>query len=365
MTHPPRQVVFALIAFMTAAECFAADAPEAQPPGLQRSLVVAKQGYFSVALRLQDGRIAVVLRGGAPHLGIQGRLDMVFSSDEGKSWTAPAVVVNSPVDDRNPALGQAKDGTIVVGFWRTARYDEKGRYAPKSDKPIGTWVTRSPDGGKTWSNPTEIDTKDIGYGSPFGKILTLPDGTLLMAIYGEQVRQPGQKTSDAHRSYVYRSTDNGQTWARHGEISGNQQFNETALLRLPSGKIIAAMRSRGGGLSRAESTDDGATWSMPAPLTPVGAHPADLLLLGDGRILLVTGYRNAPFGVRGMVSDKNGTFDWDKRFVLVNDAVNADCGYPSSVLLNDGKIFTAYYATKCKEKPEWGVHCGAVTYEVP
>lgn len=47
---------------------------------------------------------------------------MVFSSDEGKTWTKPIVVVDSPADDRNPALGQAKDGTLVVGYWRTATY---------------------------------------------------------------------------------------------------------------------------------------------------------------------------------------------------------------------------------------------------
>src|SRR5712692_5016493 len=123
-------------------------AEEKQPPELARSLVVSGQGYFPVALRLHDGRIAVVLRGGAPHLGIQGRLDMVFSADEGKTWSKPTVVVDSPVDDRNPALGQAKDGTLVVGFWRTARYDDKGRYNPKLEKPVNTWVTRSQDGGK-------------------------------------------------------------------------------------------------------------------------------------------------------------------------------------------------------------------------
>src|SRR5881275_2248331 len=101
------------------------DGGEPKPPGLERSLVVQGQGYFPVALRLRDGRIAVVLRGGAGHLGIRGRLDMVFSADEGKTWTRPTLVVDSPVDDRNPALGQARDGTLVVGYWRTANYDAK------------------------------------------------------------------------------------------------------------------------------------------------------------------------------------------------------------------------------------------------
>src|SRR5437764_6501500 len=111
-----------LLAGVTLALGSRAGEQEGSPPSLKRSLVVSGQGYFPVALRLQDGRIAVVLRGGAGHLGIQGRLDMVFSADEGKTWTKPTLVVDSPDDDRNPALGQAKDGTLVVGYWRTASY---------------------------------------------------------------------------------------------------------------------------------------------------------------------------------------------------------------------------------------------------
>ena len=49
-------------------------------------------GVFSVAVRLRDGRIAAVLRGGGPHLSIHGRLDMIFSSDEGETWSKPVLV---------------------------------------------------------------------------------------------------------------------------------------------------------------------------------------------------------------------------------------------------------------------------------
>jgi hypothetical protein len=42
-----------------------------------------------------------------------------------------------------------------------------------------------------------------------------------------------------------------------------------------------------------------------------------------------------------------------------------DCGYPSSILLKDGRILTVYYAVGSKDNPKWGIHCGAVTFEVP
>jgi hypothetical protein len=348
----------------------AANAEDSSPPkaaGLERTLAVGGQGYFPVALRLQDGRIAVVLRGGAGHLGIQGRLDMIFSSDEGHTWTKPTVVVDSPLDDRNPALGQARDGTLVVGFWRTASYDEKGKYDPKSDKPRNTWSTRSRDGGKTWSEPAPIDVAEFGWGSPFGKIVTMPDGNMLMAIYGGPRRPAGEKiASDRNHSYVFRSTDSGQTWKYFSEIGdGKLQLNETALLQLKSGKLLAAIRSRAGEVWLSDSSDGARTWSLPKRLTPVAVHPADLIELDDGRVLLVVGNRVGPFGVLGLVSDRQQQFDWSRRFTLVDDAIGTDCGYPSSVKLGGGRALTLYYATRVKEHAEWGVHCGAVAFDLP
>jgi len=67
----------------------------------------------------------------------------------------------------------------------------------------------------------------------------------------------------------------------------------------------------------------------------------------------------------GLVSDPQGHLDWTKRFTLVSDAVSADCGYPSSIPLKDGRVLTVYYATRAKNEPAWGVHCGAVIYQPP
>ncbi|HJT79242.1 MAG TPA: sialidase family protein [Gemmataceae bacterium] len=363
MMRPSRLLACTLLAGALLTPRARPDEPERLPPSLERSLVVSGQGYFPVALRLRDGRIAVVLRGGARHLGIQGRLDMVFSSDDGKSWTRPALVVDSPLDDRNPALGQARDGSLVVAYFRFAKYDKQGRYDPKLATPDTTWVIRSGDGGKTWGESTAIDVADIGWGSPYGKILTLPDGAMLLPIYGGPVRAPGEKVADSDNSYLYRSTDDGKSWKRYATIG--KGFNETGLVRLPSGNLLAAMRSVRGDLWLTSSQDGGKSWGQPRQLAPGQVHPADLLLLPDRRVLLVTGYRVGPFGVRGLVGDSEGRFDWRRRFVLVNDATSTDCGYPSSVLLKDGRVLTVYYAVGSKEHPGWGIHCGAATYQVP
>lgn len=302
-----------------AATTAAPRARAAEPAKPERSAVVTGQGYFPVACKLQDGRIAVVLRGGAPHLGIKGRLDMVFSADQGKTWSKPTVVVDSELDDRNPAFGQAKDGTLVVGFWRTGAYDDDGKWNEKLGKEMSTWVTRSAD-GKAWSDPAKIDTADLRYGSPYGKIVTMPDGAMLMAVYGTGRREPGKAPPRGEFSYVYRSTDQGQTWAPFS-TPGRQRFNETALLRLQSGDLLAAMRTvapdKDVWLTR--SRDGGKTWAEPVNVTPPLCHPADLTELPDGRVLLVAGDRRGPFGVRGVIGTPD-RLDWADHFTLVDAA---------------------------------------------
>lgn len=331
----------------------------------EHSIAATGQGYFPVALRLADSRIAIVMRGGAPHLGIKGRLDMVFSSDEGKTWTKPSLVVDTPIDDRNPAFGQARDGTLIVVFFRTSRYDAAGKYDDHLDKPVDTMLTRSAD-GKTWSDPERIDVSEIGWGSPYGRILTLPDGAMLMTIYGGPVRKPGENANNREgHSHLFRSADNGKTWTRLADIGSGKGFNETTVTRLPSGDLLAALRSEPAGeVWLASSKDEGKTWKAPEKITPHAVHPADLTPLPDGRILMVCGYRVGPFGVIGIIGDATGKFDWDKHFTLVDNAASLDCGYPSSVILKDGRILTAYYVAARKGAAEKVPECGVVTFGI-
>ena len=337
----------------------------AEPAGpIQQTIVTRGEGHFPVAVRLKDNRIAVVLRGGGPHLSIHGRLDIVFSSDEGKSWTKPTIVAADPAADvRNPAFGQAADGSLVVAYYRTTRYDENGKYNDSLDKPVNTWVTRSSDGGKTWTKPAEIDVSDIGWASPFGRIITRPDGTMFANFYGGAIRTSGQAAPKSSFSYLYRSTDQGQTWQRYSTISP-PGFDETGLIVLPSGRWLAALRSSGqsANLSISHSDGDGKSWSKPEPLSPPGFYTADFLLLPDQRVLLTMNRRSGPFGVEAVVGNPDGHFDWKNAFAVSEDAANPDCGYPSSVMLKDGRLTTFFYSATSRSDPKLGIHCAALTY---
>ena len=113
-----------------------------------------------------------------------------------------------------------------------------------------------------------------------------------------------------------------------------------------------------------ESSDDGYTWTEPTQVTQASEHPGDLLLLPSGKVLLVYGRRLRPYGVRALLShDEGRSWDHDHTISLVADSDTTDCGYPSSVLLDDGTICTAYYNVEDRRVyTSWGIHAALVRY---
>ncbi|MBI3943785.1 MAG: exo-alpha-sialidase [Chloroflexi bacterium] len=309
----------------------------------QRYIICTSGGYFPVLHQLSDGTLAAIVRGGDLHVGERGWLGITTSKDGGESWSMVRPVASEGPDDRNPAFTQAADGTLILAYVKLDSYvnGEWLRDAPprKTAKPI--YLRHSTDGGDAWTDEQAVlPLPDFIGGSPFGKMIQLPDGTLLMHFYGRIAAEPKQDTS-----YLWRSQDNGRTWGDVSLIAAG--FNETALLNLPSGKIIAMLRNAAAAQDvwQAESTDGGYTWSSPRRITNEQEHPADLIRLQSGRLLLTFGHRVPPYGVRALISHDNGaSWDFDHKITLVNECTGRDCGYPSSIQRQDGRIFTAYYA---------------------
>jgi hypothetical protein len=149
---------------------------------------------------------------------------------------------------------------------------------------------------------------------------------------------------------LVRSYDHGRTWRDPSIISAG--FNETTLIDLPDGRLLAFMRQAGRavGVWQTESTDGGFTWSQPRQLTKPHQHPADVTLLQSGDLLLTYGNRINGLAVGAMLSSDLGrTWGWEERVVLakntlvLKDKTWGDCGYPTTVQMDDGTINTLYY----------------------
>jgi hypothetical protein len=321
-----------------AAQSAAADAPGRSPPlralwKAERVVAARGEGYFPVLVKLRDGSLGAVIRGGAPHIGRSGRLDFIRSDDGGRSWTRPVVAAQSEWDNRNPALGQMPDGTLLLAYGEARSYRPDGSFDLRAGPYVLFQVT-SADGGRTWSSRRAVEAP-FPNPSPFGKIAVSPEGTALLSIY----QMPSNRVG------ILRSTDSGQTWGDFSPLPGH---DETQLLALAGRRLLAFTRIEEPGpfgLLQSESSDGGRTWDRGRKLLRPQQWPYDATRLASGRLLLSYGSRVERFGA-GVVTSSDGGKTWDaaRRVFVGWDSLNTDTGYPSTVQLDDGTIVTMYYA---------------------
>ncbi|MBX3015374.1 MAG: exo-alpha-sialidase [Caldilineaceae bacterium] len=326
-------------------------------PGAYETIAYKDGGLFPVLTQAPNGGLIAVLRGGAGHLGLPGRIEVIRSADAGRTWSPPQVIADSDRDDRNPAFGLSPQGTLVLSYHCQGNYDENGVYIHNGADPmrVDAMVTRSHDGGLTWEMPFPLGVEALQHASPYGKIVALPaaDGpaTLIMPIY------------HSTGSYIVRSQDDGATWGDPSLL--HAKMNETTVIVLPNGELLAAMRGadQEQALHLTRSSDGGYTWSPAVQLTGARQHPADIIALRNGALLLTYGNRNPPYRIEGLVSRDGGhtwldcllAFSGNLYGYNVDAPRRSDLGYPSSMILPGGQGVTLYYYNPSINKPiNWG-----------
>ena len=197
----------------------------------------------------------------------------------------------------------------------------------------------------------------------------MPDGSLVAIMRGHHPEHPERLPGTL---FAARSADNGTTWQAQGMISPHifeagdpaayswAICEEVNVALTPGGRLVTTHRVEGmpgtpwrtglwhneGFVYQADSLDLGKTWRPTHP-TPMWGHPAHLLVLENGLLVCVFGYRRPPYGIHACIStDEGQTWDYENVRILRSDGVVRDIGYPNSVQLKDGRIFTTYYFTR-------------------
>lgn len=324
-------------------------------------------GYFgwpSIA-RADDGTLLAVGSGfRSQHICPWGKTVLSVSSDSGRTWSWPRIINDSPIDDRDAGIiNLGGDKLLVSWFTSDTRQYANDHYAKMFDvddwnatlshwtdelvdKWLGSWIMLSENGGDTWSEPIRSPVT-----APHGPIL-LSNGDLLYLGKGfTRVRADG-------RIMAARSADGGRTWSIAGTVPLYEgtipdNYHEPHVVELPSGKLIGLIRverfdpeDQSAGLInfsifQTDSTDGGKTWSTAKPTGVLGSPP-HLIRHSSGVLICVYGYRAPGFGQRAMISRDEGV-TWDADWILRDDGPGGDLGYPASVELEDGSIFTVYY----------------------
>lgn len=328
-------------------------------------------GWPTVA-RLQNGRIAVAASGfRLRHVCPFGKTVIAYSEDEGETYTRPAPVIDTVLDDRDGGIVPfGKSGVIVTSFNNMTAFQ---RQCADSAYDNGYLDSVKPEEEAAALGATFRISQDCGvtFGpiykspvtSPHGP-LELPDGTLLWV--GRTFSPQDEQKKDMECVQAHKMNLDG-TMEYVGridniDIDGKEPLScEPHAIVLPDGRILVHIRVQMGDLIKeedsmftvyqSESADNGKTWSKPKPiLSPKGGSPAHLFRHSSGMLISTYGYRLAPEGVKVMFSEDNGA-TWDTGYDLYVNGLNPDLGYPSTIELSDGSLLTVFYAHPAPDTP--------------
>ncbi|WP_417458701.1 sialidase family protein [Kordiimonas sp.] len=174
-----------------------------------------------------------------------------------------------------------------------------------------------------------------------GRMVERSDGSLLMPAYNGSL-----SGHDLPAVRFFQSYDGGINWEVKDTLISLPEISlaEPALAQWPAGALTVFNRTghNDDHLITATSFDDGETFSAPESVGIKG-HPFDPLVLPDGRLFLVYGYRHDPMGVRARLVEPGQRLEDAEELVLRADSASKDVGYPSATLLSGGQILIAYY----------------------
>lgn len=330
---------------------------------LARGTVMAAAGeypYFGwpTAARLPEGTVMTVCSGfRMGHICPFGRVAAAYSADDGRTWSAPETIFDTPLDDRDAGLAVSGGRVMVTTFNNTRAFQRRWNEwnAADTQARISAYLDTVTDAQEAEAFGSHVLIRTAP-GEPFrpaGKVfVTAPHGPAVLSdgtfFYIGRKFMPDSEAADGEGDgiYVIRSAD-GIRWSQPvavpmPAVADGVILCEPHAAELPSGRIVAGVRASKGNEIFATYTavsDDGATFT-PFVKTFEGAPP-HFTVLRDGRMVCTYGYRQPPFGIRAAFSADG--VHWSDPVVLTDDGPGWDLGYPSTVERRDGTCLTVYY----------------------
>lgn len=263
-----------------------------------------------------------------------GRALICRSGDNGKTWSRPTTLVDTPGDDRHPVIVELADGSLLCAFFVIDNWYGYEKPPPGRHKNSRVAAIRSADGGKTWSEPVYMPSPFEYYDRMCGKPVVLPSGRIVLPTYGKEAW-----TDSPEQLGVYASDDLGKSWRFLSRLKSNDgALDEPAVTRARDGKLVMISRPAG---RIAFSSDEGESWGKPREFGVKMVAPC-LLTLKDGTIVCIFGW-GPTGGIQMMWSDDNGhtwTTPAADRGFKIDDSVYV---YAIGCEMLDGSITIVYY----------------------
>jgi len=238
-----------------------------------------------------------------------------------------------------------------------------GGFATKDSQGF---VRISKDGGKSWGAPAKVPLDNLVSTTGIHSTVVRPDGRCLLFMFSVDSNNANRRPvvygslpggTDFH--FISFVTPQHDAWAQtEGEqvgsirFIGHRWFYPRGYL-LPNGRILCSLRCQRDptGVMWTEvyaSDDGGKTWAFLSRVNDFGA-PCSLVVMPDGRVVAVYGYRTMPSGIRAAVSEDGGK-SWGPELIIRDDGGSWDLGYPNAWVAGDGKVGTLYYFNSKDDK---------------
>ncbi len=332
----------------------------------------SKHNYFGwpSVVKMPDGKIIAGASGyRLDHVCPFGKAVIAYSYDNGKTFTSPVPVIDTPLDDRDVGLCTfGENGLIVTSFNNTRRMQR--RYNADNEITVKNYINSYLD--------TVTDAEEAEYiGTTFR--VSFDGGVTFGAIYKSPVTSPHgpYELSDGRIlwvGYVFNTAEPGESFYEHLEAyemnptTGEMKYigtipdisengvritpSEPYMVELSDGKLICHIRSEENfSTYQTVSFDYGKTWSVPQRLLPdFGGAPCHIFKHSSGVLCSLYGYRQAPYEIRAMFSRDNGK-TWEKDYTIYTNGISGDIGYPCTIELPDASMFTVFYAKEKENSP--------------
>jgi len=306
-------------------------------------------------IELTDGRLLLVYMefSGDGSDFAKTRFVAQESADGGRTWSQHREVTSTAPGDLNvysPNLIRSKDGKILLLFMRQHRAGS-----------LTNHVWRSTDEGRTFSPLAEfVPKRDFSLCN--ATVKRLASGRLLLPA---NPPIPG-KTAETgpYAAAMLFSDDDGLTWresTNRVELPMRGAM-EPHVEQTADGRVLMVMRNQLGKLYLSESTDDGLTWSKPAPsdLDTPESCPELTRIPGTNDLLMIWNNAYDPkfrshFGKRSpltaAVSQDHGR-TWRHIRDIETDPKRAFSN-PGCRFTRDGKAILNYWT--CEYLPNWAM----------
>jgi photosystem II stability/assembly factor-like uncharacterized protein len=292
-------------------------------------LVAFSAGYWHGSppspVRYPDDLMAKLREMGMPDVEAPtgGRAMITRSNDEGRTWSKPETIIDTPDDDRHPSLLELADGSLLCSMFLGGSNGTQTGWS-------SVRVLRSFDSGHTWEQEARAVPSPFANDETDGPLVLMPDGSVLMMTDGKRA------DGDVFEAGLYRTSDGGESFELISTLAADHDMYETTVARLPDGRLVMMGRPEG---VIAWSEDEGRTWTDPVTFGMRLYAPA-LYVLQDGTLVCLHGSYGAS-NLR-VIFSRDGGETWIAPAENHGFLVDRTYGYGKAMVLPDDSLFITH-----------------------